>query len=275
MRLRSVGALLLATVVSPGCVATSKVAPPAPVRVIVHGLAESIARYNEQCIISERLRAYATIEYSSLRTKKKSFNGAIYIDGLTQSLRLRADAYFVTLFDLTYLGGRFSVLVPSRRTMYRGDGDSFRGFAMQDLRDALMPRPLPPDGAGILLEETQREVVLTEVTNADGGALRPAQRVYLSRDDLSLARRSLFYSTGVIKSDLYYGRPQEFKAGRFPSRITVSRAWQENRVTLNLEKLDIPASFNERVFSLETPSGTKTVDIEPEMSDDILFMRGE
>ena len=257
--------------VLPGCVATRSAPRSAPVRVVMHGLAESIARYNEQCISSDRLRAYASIEYSSEQTKKKSFNGSIYIDALSQSLRLRADAYFVTLFDLTYSEGRFSALVPSRRTMFRGEGDSFRGFAMQDLRDALLPSPLAADGAGILMEEAQREVVLTEVTKADDGAWRPAQRVYLSRTDLSLVRRSLFYPTGVIKSDLYYSRPQDFKAGRFASRITVSRAWQEIRVTLNLEKLEIPAAFNDGLFALETPSGTKVVDIEPEMSDDILF----
>lgn len=240
-----------------------------PLRVKVHSPGEVIGSYNRQCPPPDRLRAQATIEYKSGEVKK-SFDGVIYMESGGEKVRLRGDAYFVTIFDMTFVEDHFTVLVPSKNTCYRGEGDSFRGFAMQDLREALAPRPLV-ESQRVVFEEDRRQIVLTEVAAGDSDPMRPVQRVYLSRSDLSLGRRTLYYPTGVVKSDIYYGKATDFKAGRFPSKITVNRPWQEITVTLNLQKFEIPPVFKPDLFALALPEGTKTVDLESDVSEDILF----
>ncbi len=268
MRRRLACVLLLVSL--SGCTVARKPPKVTPQIVIVHTLSEAISRYDEQCLPRDRLHAQTTIEYRSGETKR-SFNAALYIDTINHKVRLRADAYFIAIFDMSFESDQFSVLVPSMKTLYKGQGDNFRGFALQDLSEALSPRLLPTTGGQILLEEDQRSVVLTEMVQSESGEYRPNQKIFLTRPDLLLVRRSLYYPTGMLKSDLTYSRPRLFQIGTFPSRVSLTRPWQNISVILNLEKLDSPTFFNSGMFIIEIPPKTKTVDLESNMSEDILF----
>lgn len=276
MRLRSGRALIgVLTLATWGCGSGTPSPRQTPIRVEVVSVRDAIIHYNAQCPTTQRLRAQATIEYRSGEVKK-SFDAAIYLETLDRKVRLRGDAYFVTIFDMTFSEGNFAVFVPSRRTLYRGAGDSFHGFALQDLTDALSPLPLPDEVGSVLIEEDPLLIMLTEVSGGEGGGeLHPTQKIYLARNDFSLVRRMLYYPTGVVKSDIHYSKPVEFKSGRFPSRVVVRRPWQNIMVTLNVQKLEAPKEFKPDLFTLATPQGTKSVDLKPDVSEDIIFEAGD
>jgi len=269
---RGLVCLLGTLVLAAGCAGVQpRATPQGPQTIHVHTLSEAVERYNQQCPAYERLRVQSTVEYVSGATTK-SFNAAIFVDAESHKVRLRADAYFISLFDMVVDGDQFTVLVPGRNMLYRGRGESFRGFALQDLSEALRPRPLAPEEtAQLLFEEDSRSVVLTEMAALAEGGYRPIQKIYLARPDLALSRRLIYYDTGVLKSELVYASPRDFGAGRFPSRVSVLRPWQNIRLTLNIEKLESPASFKPELFVSTLPAGAKTVDLEPNMSEDILF----
>lgn len=266
-------ALVACVLACSACGGVGPAAPtPEPPKIIVRELATAVSAYNRQCPESDRLRAQTTIEYRSGKTKK-SFDATIFLEISGRRLRLRADAYFVTLFDMVFYEEAFSVLVPSRNVLYRGNGESYRGFALQDLSEALRPTRLPVEEPGsVLVEQDRRMVTLTEITTNADGAVIPEQKVYLDRESLQLVRRNLYYPNGLVKCEILYGAPSDFGAGRFASRVVMNRPWQDISVTLNVEKLESPPAFKPDLFQILPPEGTTTVDVDPRMSEDILFV---
>jgi len=187
------------------------------------------------------------------------------------------------IFDMVSDADTFRISIPSQHKFITGPTKLERPSAkpIENLRPQHLIGAIfwdaIPDHAPVLLEEAgdgARYYVLTVIrrereTGAEdsGTDWEIAEKVWIDREDLSVARRQTYDAGGKIGSDVAYGGWDTFGAVRYPRQVGLTRPGNDYKLQIGITK----AAFNETIaadrFELKQPEGEEIVKVGEDAPD--------
>jgi outer membrane lipoprotein-sorting protein len=181
------------------------------------------------------------------------------------------------IFDMVSDADTFRISIPSQHKFITGPTKLERPSAkpIENLRPQHLIGAIfwdaIPDHAPVLIEEAGdggRYYVLTVIRRVrDPGAedsgtdWEIAQKVWIDRADLSVARRQTYDPGGKIGSDVAYSGWDSFGALRYPRQVGLTRPGNDYKLQIGITK----AAFNETItadrFELKQPEGEELVKV--------------
>jgi outer membrane lipoprotein-sorting protein len=181
------------------------------------------------------------------------------------------------IFDMVSDADTFRISIPSEHKFIAGPTKLERPSAkpIENLRPQHLIGAIfwdaIPDHAPVLLEEAgagERYYVLTVIRRVrDTGAedsgtdWEIAQKEWIDRADLSVARRQTYDPGGKIGSDVAYGGWDTFGGVHYPRQVGLTRPGNDYKLQIGITK----AAFNETItadrFELKQPEGEELVKV--------------
>lgn len=281
----------MASFLAAGCAAshTTVVKPSgAPVQLQTSTKQELISRYNALAtgVTSVNLTVTMTLTagsaYTGVIKQYHEVNGFILAQK-PSDIRVIGQAPIVgtKIFDMVSDAETFRISIPSQHKFITGPTKLERPSAKpienlrpQHLLGAIFWDAIP-EGAPVLLEEAGdggRYYVLTVIRRADGAEdsgtdWEVAQKVWIDRADLSVARRQTYDAGGKIGSEIAYSGWDTFGTVRYPRQVGLTRPGNDYKLQIGITK----ATFNETItadrFELKQAEGEELVKVGEDAPD--------
>jgi hypothetical protein len=279
--------VLFISVLTTGCAAshTTVVKPSGPpVELQTASKTDLIASYNQlaNAVTSVNLGVTMTLTagsaYTGVIKQYHEVNGFILAQK-PSDIRVIGQAPIVgtKIFDMVSDADTFDISIPSQHKFITGPTKLERPSAKpienlrpQHLIGAIFWPPIAAD-APVLVEQAgdgNRYYVLTAIQRTQGGGPEGsgtdweiAQKVWIDRTDLSVARLQTYDPSGRIASDISFAGWDTFGAVHYPRQVGLSRPGNDYKLQIGITK----ATFNETItadrFQLTQPQGEELVKV--------------
>lgn len=258
-----------------GCGGTTKLAVPAgavptlPLRSA--SPAEVLAAYDGYVQALETFSASGDLSVSDLRKGQMRRLGVRVVARRGGRLYMKGSVAMVTAIEITSDGDHFWFRLPTKKKLWTGRTDlgepdlgeegedaPYRALRPGDVTRLLVPEPLDPGpGESLVFEAEPFAFSLTRVRDA-GDAQVAVQRVWLTRDELELAKVWLYDEEGNVRSEARYGA---FEDG-LPHRVSIERPVEGYRAAFDLEKVVSNVDVPEAAFTGRVPDNHEVVVVE-------------
>jgi outer membrane lipoprotein-sorting protein len=278
---------ILASCLAAGCAAsrTSVVKPTgAPVQLQTATKQDLIGRYNalatdvQSVNLSVTMTLTAGSAYTGVIKQYHEVNGFILAQK-PSDIRVIGQLPVVgtKIFDMISDADSFRISIPSQHKFITGptalerpSAKPIENLRPQHLIGAIFWDAIP-DGAPVVTEEAGeggRYYVLTVIRQVredraenSGTDWEIAQKVWIDRADLSVARRQTYGAGGKIGSDVAYSGWDTFGNVHYPRQVGLSRPGNDYKLQIGITK----AAFNETItadrFELKQPEGEELVKV--------------
>jgi hypothetical protein len=183
----------------------------------------------------------------------------------------------VRAFDMASDGEQFTLSIPTQKRVIKGlnKHKSKSVNALENLRpdfflDALLVRGLEPEDVYMVVDDSDTiedkarkhlyaipEYRLTIMQHAgDGHKLLPLRVVFFHREDLLPYEQDIYDSNGVLATQVFYARYQDFEGSRYPSSIVIKRPVEEIQIVLEVEDVKENQTLTDDQFVPQTAEGS-------------------
>jgi outer membrane lipoprotein-sorting protein len=284
---------MLASLLTAGCAAshTTVVKPTGtPVQLQTSAKQDLIAGYNalatgvKSVNLSVTMTLTAGSAYTGVIKQYHEVNGFILAQK-PSDIRVIGQLPVVgtKIFDMVSDADTFRISIPSQHKFITGptklerpSDKPIENLRPQHLIGAIFWDAIPEHDP-VLLEEAGdggRYYVLTVIrrvreTGAEdsGTDWEIAQKIWIDRADLSVARRQTYEEGGKIGSDVAYGGWDTFGAVHYPRQVGLTRPGNDYKLQIGITK----AAFNETItgerFELKQPEGEELVKVGEDAPD--------
>jgi outer membrane biogenesis lipoprotein LolB len=259
--MRPPGIAVLATVVLlAGCASRSAPRPiPAPAGTLpaADAIFAALAQRREAV---RGLRALARLSYSSPDESRKAKQ--LLVAERPDRLRLEILSPFGAVFVLTTADGALAAWARDESTVYRGvaSRQNLERYANVDLPvgtvvDLLLGTPpLQPDADTVV----SNDAGLTEVWQD----LSDTVQVGWFNDHLEPVRYEQREQSGEVRLRTAFDGYATIDGMSVPTQISIELPVEQRRVDLALSETEVNPALPDSVFALETPSGSRVVDLD-------------
>jgi hypothetical protein len=243
---------------------------------------ELVEALNKRWEALETLTATVDIQASVFKTKEGSQKDYPTLRGhilmrKPAMLRVLGSYVGVRAFDMASNGEEFTLSIPTQKRVIKGlnKHKSHSVNALENLRpdfflDSLLVRGLGADDEymvvadSITIEDKERkhlyaipEYKLTIMQHAgDGHKLLPLRVVYFHREDLMPYQQDIYDSEGVLETQVFYARYQDFDGSQYPSSIIIKRPVEEIQIVMEVEAVKENQTLTDDQFVPQTAEGS-------------------
>jgi len=196
-------------------------------------------------------------------------------------LRVAGTYFGVKIFDMASDGNRFTLLIPSKNTVFEGTNAVTQKSKnqLENLRpdfflDAIAVRGLDPEEQYMITSDTETvtdaankhlysepEYTLNIMRRKTGQEIQPVRTVTFHRDDMLPYNQYVYDKDGVLETQVLYSNYQAFSAGRYPSKITIKRPQEGLQFVLSVERVDENVNLPDSQFDEKIPDGAKITEL--------------
>jgi hypothetical protein len=181
-------------------------------------------------------------------------------------------------FDMASDGKDFTLLVPSKKTAYRGSETESRkaSTGLENMRPRLFFDAMAVRGISLEDDYTKTadsdtvedvtkkhlliipEYILSVMHRRDDShELTPLRVIHIHREDLLPYQQDLYDDHNNLETQVIYGRYVEYGDHLYPSTVTIKRPMEQYQVVLNVEKVTENMPLSDDQFQIKLPDGTK------------------
>jgi hypothetical protein len=192
-------------------------------------------------------------------------------------LRVLGSYLGVRAFDMASNGDEFTLSIPTQKRVIKGlnKHKSKSVNALENLRpdfflDALLVRGLGAEDEYMVvadsttIEDPARkhlyaipEYKLTIMQHAGAShKLLPLRVVYFHREDLMPYQQDIYDGDGVLATQVFYARYQDFEGSQYPSSIVIKRPVEEIQIVLEVEAIKENQTLTDDQFVPQTAEGS-------------------
>ena len=261
MRVRRPAVAVLATaMLLAGCTARSAPRPAAAPPGSLPDAQRILDSLAERRSAVRSVRAMARLSYSSPEESRKAKQ--LLIAARPDRLRFEIFSPFGTVFVLTAADGTLAAWARDQSTVYRGSAsaENLRRYAQVDL-----PVPTAVD---LLLGTPPLAAATDRVVSADDGAVelwqdggRGVEVLWLS-PTLEPLRYEQRAADGHVLLRATFGQYDAIDGVRIPTQLGIELPPAQRRLDIALSDTEVNPPLADAVFALETPPGSKEIDLD-------------
>lgn len=233
--------------------------------------AEIRAAYDAYARGIQTFSASGDLSVSDLRKAELRRLGVRVVAQRGGRLYLKGSVGLVTALEVTADGDTFWFRLPTKKKLWTGrtgvaepdfgedDEDApYRALRPGDVTRLLVPEPLDlAPGESLVFEAEPFAFAMTRVRRA-GDVQVALQRIWLTRDNLELAKIWLYDEEGNVRSEARYGN---FAAG-LPHRVAIERPIEGYRAVFDLDRVRSNVDIPEAAFTGSIPDNHEVIVVE-------------
>lgn len=258
--------------------------PKAPPLVQTATPQQLVTQLNDHWDALHNLTATVEIQATELKSAEgveKDFPTArgYIIISKPQMLRVLAQYFGVTIFDMTSNGSDFTLVIPPKGMAIEGSNAVTEKSAnpLENLRpdfffDAIAVRGLDPDESYMVSADTdtiedpakkhlylEPEYVLSVMRHdpSQRSQFIPVRQVTFHRDDMRPYEQDLYDAQGTLTTVITYGPYAKFDAGMYPTRVFIKRPIEGIQLAITVERVQENVNLPSDEFEVKIPEGAK------------------
>ncbi|MGR3317208.1 MAG: LolA family protein [Candidatus Anammoxibacter sp.] len=218
---------------------------------------------NENNILSIKAHADIKIRSSALRVPIK-FNGILRYKR-PNALRLIANKFSYTIFDMTYNTNQLSFYVPTERKVFLGTFDkttkidvtgiTFKPYDIVNIfnfSDML-------NNAELYLEQ-DRESLIMHVYDPDYKPKRLLAYIYINKMN-NISMYQIFDATGELMTVVTFDKYRKIEGCNVPHRVEIKWVQDKTSIVFIFDNLSVNQELSDKMFNITLPENTEIVPI--------------